>query len=157
MNSAPVVSVVDFATVLLGNPIQVASLFSVSDPDGDAITRFEFTDLNGAALTGRFRLGGSFQGNGSTFEINASQLGALQYVGGSDISNEQIQIRAFDGELWSAARTLGLYTTRQNTTRPVIESGPSFALANEVRVASAFLSASDPDGFPILRLSLIHI
>ena len=154
MNSAPVVSVVDFATVLLGNPIQVASLFSVSDPDGDAITRFEFTDLNGAALTGRFRLGGSFQGNGSTFEINASQLGALQYVGGSDISNEQIQIRAFDGELWSAARTLGLYTTRQNTTRPVIESGPSFALANEVRVASAFLSASDPDGFPILRYFL---
>lgn len=152
--NAPVVSVVDFATVLLGTPLQVAELFTVTDPDGDAITSYEFTDLSGAPLTGRFRAAGSLQANGSTVQISASQLGSFQYIGGGDVSNELIRIRAFDGQDFSVAQTVRIYSTTQNNTRPVITAEPSFVLENEFRLGTALLSASDPDGFPIQRFFL---
>ena len=106
----PVVSVNGNATVLLNDSIQVADLFSVSDADGDAITSYEFTDLDGNPLSGQFRLAGALQNNGSQLTIDANQLGSLGYVGARNVRNESIRIRAFDGTSFSAPQTVRIYS-----------------------------------------------
>ena len=151
MNSAPIVSVLDYQVVLLNSPISAAALFSVTDPDGDAITMYRFTDFSNGPDSGQFRLDGVLQGNGSTVTINAGQLGSLVYLGGNAIRNEQIRIQAFDGTDWSSPADLRLYTVRANTTAPVVTSMNSTVLSNELIMASAFISALDPDGYPIQK------
>ena len=150
----PVVSINGNATVLLNDSIQVADLFSVSDADGDAITSYEFTDLDGNPLSGQLRLAGVLQNNGAQLTIDANQLGTLSYVGARNVRNESIRIRAFDGTSFSAPRTVRIYSTTANDTRPVFESEDSFVLGNEFRQVSSLLRASDPDGFPIVRYFL---
>ena len=113
--NAPVVSVQDFKTTLLNTAFQVAEIFSVTDADGDPITQYRFTDLSNSPVTGQLRLNGALQGNGATVTINANQLGGLQYFGGSDISMEGLRIEAFDGQFWSAARVIDIYSTYHTT------------------------------------------
>ena len=154
-NQAPIVSV-DFSEFVQQNSELLASqLFSVTDPDGDTITRLRFTDLNGGAATGFFRLNNADQINGSVTEITFSQLSSLVYVGGSAVSNESVQIEAFDGTDWSIPATTRIFTAGlSNQARPTANVSTVTVLANEVRVGDTFISATDPDGFPIQRYFL---
>lgn len=155
MNQAPIVSVNNSAVVEQNQEIQASSFFSVSDPDGDSITAYRFLDLSGNANTGFFRLAGGNRTNGSLIEIPASQLPLLTYVGGSIVSNEGVQIQAFDGEVWSDRAVLDLFTVAStNQSRPSANVAAITVLANENRVGSSFISGSDPDGFPITRYFL---
>ncbi len=154
MNRAPIVDV-DLNEVVFRNAeILASALFSVTDPDGDTITRYRFLDMNGNASSGFFRLAGADQENGSITEINAGQLASLVYVGGPDVFNEMVRIEAFDGQLWSDPATLGLYTVRENQTRPIASVSSLQILANESRIAADFITASDPDGWPIQKFFL---
>ena len=155
MNQAPIVTV-DFAeSVQLNTGVLASQLFSVSDPDGDAITRLRFTDLNGGAATGFFRLNNTDQVNGSVTEIAFSELANLAYFGGAAVSNEFVRIQAFDGIDWSVPVTTRIFTTGlTNQIRPTANVSSVNVLANENRIGDTFISASDPDGFPILRYFL---
>lgn len=154
MNQAPIVSV-DFSEVVQQNSeLFSTALFSVIDPDGDPITRLRFLDLNGGAATGYFRLNGVDQVNGSVTEIDFSDRSNLFYVGGAAISNELVQIEAFDGTDWSQAVTTRVFTASTNQTRPNVTVAAITVLANESRVASTFIGGSDPDGWPIQKFFL---
>ena len=153
-NQAPIVTV-STKTVFLNTAIPASSLFSVSDPDGDPILKYRFYDFSNVSTTGYFELNGAPKQNGSTIEITAAQLANLVYVGGSQISNERIRVQAWDGSAWSDAEVnFRMYTTRNQITRPNILVSNQDVLANESIGADTFISAYDPDGYPITKYYL---
>ncbi len=153
-NQAPVVTVGP-KTVFLNTAISAASLFSVTDPDGDPILKYRFMDFSNETTTGYFEFNGAARTNGSTIEINAGQLANLFYVGAPQITSELIRVQAWDGQDWSDADiTFRMYTTRNQITKPVANANDATVLANESIPASSFISAYDPDGFPITQYFL---
>lgn len=144
----PIVQGID-KVITINDTIDVADLFTVIDPENDPITQYEFTDESGNAITGRFELNGVGQNNGTTLTIGAAQLGNLLYVGGSSVSKEKIFVRAFDGGFWSSLVGLTVYTARSNDTAPVIVAEDFSVLSPELMLASEFIEAYDPDGWPV--------
>ena len=54
--------------------IAASSLFSVSDADGDAITKYQFWDSTSDPLSGHFVVGGVAQGTNQYIDVTAAQL-----------------------------------------------------------------------------------
>jgi len=77
--------------------IAASSLFSASDPDGDAIAKYGFMDTG----SGHFVLNGVVQANNQEIDVTAAQLSQLTYqsVAGSV---DTLEVRANDGTLWSS-------------------------------------------------------
>ena len=150
-NVAPTVTPID-QTLFVNAFINISDLFTVSDADGDAITQYRFLDFDSNSLSGRLEVDGQLQINGNEVTINANQLASTFYLAGSAIRREGIRIQAFDGELWSDPTEFAIaYTTQQNITKPNAVVSPITVLGNEFVQADTFISANDPDGFPILR------
>lgn len=150
-NQAPIVNVTD-QTVLMNATIVATDLFSVSDPDSDPILKYRFEDFSSDVNSGYFSLNGSALTNGSMTEIDAVDLGSMFYVGGTQIATEEFLVQAWDGLLWSSVNATGvMYTTRQQITPPEATALDFTVLGNEVVAANTFVSAFDPDGYPILR------
>lgn len=156
-NTAPVVTAID-KTVFINSFVAASDLFTVFDADaGDVITKFRFMDFSNEGSTGNFEFDGSPRFNGSVTEIAAADLSKLFYIGGGQVGNERIRIQAYDGEAWSDPTVVAFaYTVRQNLTDPVVTITPISVLANEFVTAASFISATDPDGYPIKRYLLRH-
>jgi hypothetical protein len=118
------------------------NLFSVSDPEGDAIVTYEFE-----ALGGQFKLNGVFQPSG-ILVITAPQLAQLLYVApqapGSVVS---VRIRAFDATDWSAWATTSITIVPNHA--PEITLNRSSVSRSEVVALPALLTASDAEGDPV--------
>ncbi len=143
----PIVEGID-TVLMLNESIAASELFTVSDPDGDPITEYVFTD-GGNPSSGFFIFQGIVQNNGATLTIQANQLNQLVYVAGALPRNETIRISASDGTLLSEPGLLTAYTAREESVRPVALVEDFTVLGNESVLASSFISGFDPDGFPI--------
>ena len=98
-NAAPVVSA-QTQGLLRGETVAAASLFSVSDADGDAPVSYEFwDDINGG---GHFKVNGVQQAAGQSIAVSAADLANTDYVGGASPGTEQVWVRANDGLGWGA-------------------------------------------------------
>jgi hypothetical protein len=148
-NRAPVVSAAGTASVNVGASLAASALFSVSDPDGNAITGYEFRDANAGG--GQLRLGGTALGNGIV-AITPAQLASLTYAAGTAAGSEAIEIRATDGSLWSSWASVAVATTApppvstMPNTPPTITTATTSVVANQWAQASTLFTASDPDG-----------
>ncbi|HKA45805.1 MAG TPA: calcium-binding protein [Burkholderiales bacterium] len=90
-----VVPKADTQTVLTGSSVAASSLFAALDPDGDAITQYEFQDVG--TTDGRFLLNSAVQPQGdATFTVSAAQLSQLQYTS-LFLGSEPVWVRASDG------------------------------------------------------------
>jgi hypothetical protein len=98
-NQRPVVTASN-ATVRAGQAVAAKTLFQVSDPNGDAITRYAFWD--GGSGGGYFRVNGVVQAAGRVIYVSAADLDKVQYVGGSRAGTERVFAAASDGKLWSS-------------------------------------------------------
>src|SRR5262249_60544563 len=78
---APVVTVLSLHDALPIYTVAASSLFTATDPDGDAITGYSF--WNTGAGGGRFLLNGVALGINQRIDITAAQLGQLTYQAGS--------------------------------------------------------------------------
>jgi hypothetical protein len=107
MPSAPVVTVVT-KYLLLNQLISAADLFSVSDPDGDTITRYRFTDLSTDALSGYFQLDGNRRPQGAQSEITSGQLPATLATKGSGFR----RLMAASGAIQSNCKSFTSVKTR---------------------------------------------
>jgi Ca2+-binding RTX toxin-like protein len=151
-NALPVVSAPDGA-VLLGESIAAASLFSVVDADGDGMVQYEFwDDLSGG---GYFSLEGVAQGN-NPIPVGGAQLADIEYVAGSQPGTEQIWVRASDGIGWSAWKAWNMTSALHipNAAPEVAATANQAVLFDQAVEASAFFSATDADGDPIVRYEL---
>lgn len=134
--------------ILINDTIDASELFSATDPDGDAITQYEFED-EALASSGRFELNGVGQANGSTVTIGAGQLSNLIYVGGTSIGKEDVFVRVLANGQWSNRAKLTVFTVRSNVTAPIVNATNFTVVSPERVAASTFIDAYDPDGWPI--------
>lgn len=96
-NLSPIVSAFD-VTINGRARIPASNLFSVKDPDGDIITKYEFWDST--AGFGRWFIDGAAQEENSRIQIDAADLGRVSF-GGARSGVDQVWVRAFDGVEWA--------------------------------------------------------
>jgi VCBS repeat-containing protein len=92
--------VVTAANVVLGaghTSVAATSLFTASDPDGNAITTYAFQDTG----NGHFVLNGLVQANNQEIDVTAAQLSQLTYQGVPGAAPDTVEVRVNDGTLWS--------------------------------------------------------
>jgi len=110
-NSLPVVTVKN----LPATHFQVfapASLFTVNDPDGDAIASYAFWDTGTGG--GYFVLAGVVQPANQEIDVTAAQLSLLAYESGSGA--DTLWVRANDGIAW------GGWSNAFTVTAPIDQS-----------------------------------
>ena len=98
-NTKPVVAVADIQPAKSATSVSASSLFSVTDAEGDAITRYRFFD--GTTGNGRFILGGAAQSELINLEITAAQLASMSYQTSTTGAGDVLWVQAFDGYDWS--------------------------------------------------------
>ncbi|MBK4732626.1 hypothetical protein JJD41_22560, partial [Oxynema sp. CENA135] len=117
VNRAPVVTAYN-QTVKRNQSIQPS--FSVTDADGDTMTRYAFFDGNTSSTSGYFTVNGVKQAAGQTFYVNADQLNTVRFVGGSSNSNDYVYTRAYDGSAWSNWKDYLMKT--EGGSKPVVSA-----------------------------------
>src|SRR5262249_42685182 len=83
VNNAPVVGATDPTNGARRAKPLASSLFSVSDVDGDAITRYQFWDSTANASSGHWMVNGVAQGAGMAIDVTAAQLAQTTFQSGS--------------------------------------------------------------------------
>jgi serralysin len=145
MNNKPVVNASN-RTILIGESIFASSIFTVSDLDGDAITKYRVSHTE---LGGYFTLDGIALSPNVVHEIAAADLSKLKYHAGNNIGNEEVKIWAYGGFEWSDAASAHMYSYRQNTLPLVLNLPHTLVLQNEMVRLADIVTAFDPDGRPI--------
>jgi Bacterial pre-peptidase C-terminal domain len=128
-----------------GQSFAAASLFKVSDDDGDAMTSFAFRDAGTGGA--HFSLNGVAQSANQEIDITAAQLSQMNYQSGSGA--DTLWVRAYDGYQWSA------WSNSFTVTAP-IDSGPTIiptngsikSFPNQTFAASSLTIYLDPFGSP---------
>lgn len=140
---------VDDAIIRLGDSVAISSITSVFDQDGNPIETYRFFNPNGG---GFFTVDGVDQGSGAYFDVDAADIAKLRYHAGATVGNEVIRARVYDGGRWSNEVTATFYSVTAPTRRPVVDGVTRFdVVAYEKVKLSDYFSASDPDGYPIIR------
>ena len=157
VNHAPSLTTFD-RTLAASQSMTLASLINVSDPDGDAITRYQLYDATGNPASGHFVVNGITQSSNMTLDITAAQAAQTTFVAGT--VNDDIQIRAFDGHAWSAADTANwapftLGPTVNNP--PVVTTANIRATAGQSITLANLISVSDADGDAMTRYQLYDV
>lgn len=151
----PKVTVFD-TPVQLEQDVAFSSLFSVADLDpGTVITKYRFRDNGSAATSGYFTLNGVKQAANVWIEIDASQINNVFFQSALIISSESIGIEAFDGLFWSDAAFGTIFSVEPNIRKPEIVAQNTSVLSSEGLLVSSFVSASDPDGYPIQKFLFV--
>ncbi len=130
--------------------LAASSLFTVSDPNGYAITEYQFWDSTRTAASGHFYINGVQQAPGTVINVAASQLSQVTFVTGT-VSNA-LQVRAFDGTNWSAGDTASWAPFTVNVVAPpppVVTTSNLTEPANKTLAASSLFTVSDPNGYAI--------
>ena len=130
---APVATVANVVLNANFTTVAASSLLTSSDPDGDAITKYEFMDTG----NGHFVLNGVAQGNNQEIDVTVAQLSQLTYqtAGGTD----SLQVRVNDGTLWSTWQSF-------TVTGPAATVIEAFGSTSLVEVGSNFYLDSISSG-----------
>ncbi|MGY4629097.1 hypothetical protein [Bradyrhizobium sp. USDA 4486] len=98
LDRAPVVTAPDYHAAP-SQSIAASSLFSVSDPDGDSITQYQFWDSTASVSSGHWAISGTVQPVNTAINVNAAQLAATSFQSGT--VSDDLWVRASDGVSWS--------------------------------------------------------
>lgn len=154
-NFPPTVTVLD-STVQLGQEISLLGRFSVDDIDPDSeVLMFRFRDSNTSPQSGYFTYQGGPWQQGLVLEISSADLADVTYHAGAIIASESITIEAFDGEFWSAPAAATFFSVVPNESQPIVVGTDLVVTALELISVDNFVSAFDPDGYPILEYMFI--
>jgi Ca2+-binding RTX toxin-like protein len=148
-NAAPVADAAN-ATILTGEVLGAASLFSVSDADGDDAARYEFwDDVNGG---GYWRVNGVQQAAAAAIAVNATDLAGTDYVGGANPGSEQVWVRANDGLEWGAWKPWTMTTALHvPNAAPEVTASSSTVLLDQAVAADSLFSVTDADSDTITQ------
>jgi hypothetical protein len=144
-NHAPTVTASNLTATSVGQNIAASSLFSYSDADGQAATKYQFGDGTGGS-SGYFVVNGAVQGVGVEINVSVAQLAqtTFQTAPGAD----QLYVRAFDGFDWSdwKAFTITGLASQANHAPTVTASNVTTTSVGQNIAASSLFSYSDADG-----------
>jgi hypothetical protein len=97
-DTGPVVTAVSNIKTTAGQTLQASTLFTASDPFGDAIQQYDFWDTGSGG--GRFMLNGQPLATNTDNYISAAQLAQTTYKSGS--GTDTLWVRGSEGGQWSA-------------------------------------------------------
>ena len=98
LDRAPVVTASNVVLTAGNTTVAASSLFSVADPDGNAIATYAFEDTG----SGHFVLNGVVEPNNQEIDVSAAQLAQLTYQGVAGSTADTVELRVNDGTLWSS-------------------------------------------------------
>jgi hypothetical protein len=124
--------------------LAASTLFSISDPDGDAVARYTLYD--GTVGVGAFVIDGVVQPERQNIEIDPSRLGSIGFRTG--LGTDQLWVRAYDGTSWGDWTSF--YVTGTNNA-PTVTAPPATARPGAVIAGASLFSAGDADGDTLLR------
>jgi len=132
-----------------GQIFDVSSLFTASDPDGDAIAQYDFWDTGGGG--GHFLVNGVTQPTNGDIYVTAAELAQTTYQSGN--GTDTLWVRANDGAQWSAWSPSFTVTAQAVDTPPVVTPTNSniAASAGQIFAVSSLFTASDADGDAITQ------
>ncbi len=148
VNRAPVVTTYN-RTLNTGTSLSASNFFSIYDADGDAMQRYFFYDNNSSSTSGYFTVNGVKQNN--SFSVDASQLGNVRFVGGSQGGTDTVRLQAYDGKAWSNYPSVTL-TTQQVNRAPVVTTYNQ-AVKRGQSITPSF-TVTDSDGDTITRYAI---
>jgi hypothetical protein len=129
-----------------GQSFAASSLFTATDADGDAISKYAFWDTGNGG--GHFMLNGVAQGTSQEIDVTAAQLSQLSYQSGSGA--DTLWVRANDGTQWSNWSS-SFTVTGQADTAPTVTASNVTAAHGQSFAASSLFTARDADGDPITK------
>ena len=105
-----------------GRSVAISSELTVSNPDGDSITEYQF--LNSGTDGGHFVVGGTVEAARQWFEVSAANLSSVSYVGGSSPGTDTLGAEELDATAssWSSPSAFTATTIGQTD---MIMSNPS--------------------------------
>ena len=124
-----------------------SSLFSVTDPDGDAITHYQLWD--NTAGNGLFRKNGVAQP--ATFQVTAQELAQVEFVT-TATGTDELLVRAMDGLAWTEWYSFSAIN-RPNFQPVADANSQSPGRAYAAVAASSLFTSRDSDGDAITRVS----
>ena len=152
IDGGPVATPLSAAVVATGNQsFAASSLFTASDPDGDAITQYDL--WNNGTGGGRWVVNGQVQAIGTDDYITAAQLAQTIYRPGS--STDTLWVRANDGTQWGTWSP-GFTVTGPIDTPPVAAPthASTTATHGQTFAAASLFTATDSDGDTIAQYDL---
>ncbi|CAO3379224.1 cadherin-like domain-containing protein [Azospirillum argentinense] len=128
----PVIEALNIQTKV-GTSLSGLSLFRQGHVQGEAgvqaglqqIKTYEFMDLDGRPDSGYFTLDGVPQAAGGVIRIDADQVHRLRFISSDRTGTTDVQVRAFDGALWSGWQTSTV--TTQTPSSSLAASSERFA------------------------------
>ncbi len=140
--------------------MQADQMFSVTDPDGDPITRYQFWVDTRDPHGGFFTIGGFKQPVGAAIDVSASLLASNQVLFWSGSVPTKLEIRAFDGAMWSAPDTSSwspFFVSPSPIINPpvVTASSQNAAIGATVALSGLFSPVSDADGDTITKYRFV--
>src|SRR5581483_3948940 len=140
---------------LAENPLQTlaaSSLFTVSDPSGYAITKYDFWDRTSDPASGHFYFNGVLVPDHTELVVTAAQLSEVTFVTGTD--GNALEVRAFDGVNWSASdsQLWAPFNVNINSPPPPVVTTSNLA-ENPLQTlaASSLFTGRDPSGYAITK------
>ncbi len=143
-NAAPVATA-ETATAIVGQSVAAASLFSVTDADGDAVAAYQFWDST--AGNGHFSVNGMAQGVNVAIAVSAADLANTQFVASGTTGSDLVWVRASDGQAWGDWKSWTVNSWPHATNAaPVVSASSATLLQGEAVAASTLFSTTDADG-----------
>ena len=141
LDRPPVVTAANVALATGHATVAASSLFTDSDPDGNAITTYGFMDTGNGHLV----LNGVVEANNQEIDVTAAQLSQLTYqsVPGS---TDTLEVRVNDGTLWSN------WTSFTVTAPPVVIQNDGATSLTEVST-NFYLDSTSGGSGPELKYS----
>lgn len=154
VDSAAVVSASGMA-IARNATVGMRTLFTVSDAENDAITRYQIADYTSVGTSGKITAKGAIVGANQVVELTAAELSQATFTAGT--TSDSIAVRAFDGVRWGAWTTIIVNPTASvamgaNANIGFANSAPTVAtqdqtLAHNVPLAAqTLMQLTDVDG-----------
>ncbi|MGY8747428.1 MAG: M10 family metallopeptidase C-terminal domain-containing protein [Pirellulales bacterium] len=132
--------------------VSIDPYVSITDGDGDAITKMMLVDRRNNFGGGQFFLDGVAKPQARWFSVEAGDFSRLRYRGadeGRDV--ELIGIMAWDGYSWSEITEFSMATT----TAPIVIGEPEEVLVDAKRSATELFTAVDADGDSLFSANFV--
>src|SRR5262249_31516502 len=114
---------------------------SVSDFDGDTITKYQFWDSTADPSSGHWVVNGVAQGAGMAIDATAAQLAQTTFQSGS--GTDDLWVRANDGTDWSAWKEY--HVVAPVDAKPIVTGGDVDLALNDTVAAATLFSVTDAD------------
>lgn len=147
VNNAPTVSASDL-TLQSGQSVKASTVINGADVNNDSLTYF-VQDNTAGSETGYFSLNGQKFSATTPVSLTEAEFAGLDIVAGLGGGVDDLQVRVYDGEDFSAWANFDLTTTEPAGSAPTLVVDDVTLDLGQSVFASTAIHANDPDGDPV--------